>query len=178
MSIGQVEQMGIYVPTNFIFDVTTLNNIDNLNSPEFRELLVRLYQNINTICLALNLKETAYYLGPEFVSGKQFFPNPNDTTQQLRIGYRTGAIQFGALPNNGTLSVPHGINFTTNYSFYQVYGMANNPTALTAITLPYVTSSGTGGIQIEVTATNVVITTTGNYSAYTVNYLVLEYLKN
>lgn len=172
-----LSNIGLFLPTNFIYDVTSLNSIKDLNSPEFRELLLRLYQNINSMCIALNLKVTGYYYQPEFLTGKVFFPNPNDVNQQPRQGFMT-LVVTGTLPNNSSISIPHGIDFDGSYSFFDIYGSGTDPIGLTAIPLPYVTSSGTGGIQVEVTATNVVITTTGNYSAYTVSYMVLEYLKN
>lgn len=177
MANDLLSNIGLYVPNNFIFDVSSLSNIDNLNSPEFRELLIRLYQDLNLVCIALNLKDSAYYVETEFLNGQTFFPNPSDSNFQPRQAFRT-VVNFGTLPNNSSISVAHNINFTDTYSFTRIYGAATNPVGLTAIPLPYVTSTATNQIQLEVTSTDVVITTTGNYSAYTVTYVILEYLKN
>lgn len=176
MANDQLSNVGLYVPNNFTFDVERLHEID-VKSDEFKELLIRLYQNINTMCLALNLKDSAYYVETEFLNGQSFFPNPSDPNFQPRQAFRT-VVNFGTLPNNSTISVAHNIDFTNTYSFTRIYGAATNQTGLNAIPLPYVTSSGTAGIQLQVTATNIVITTTGNYSAYTVSYVILEYLKS
>lgn len=176
MANDQLSNVGLYVPNNFTFDVERLHEID-VKSDEFKELLVRLYQNINTMCLALNLKDSAYYVETEFLNGQSFFPNPSDTNQQPRQAFRT-VVNFGTLPNNTTKSVAHNIDFTDTYSFTRIYGSATDQVGLVAIPIPYVTSSGTAGIQLRVTATDVVMTTTGNYSAYTVSYVILEYLKS
>lgn len=176
MANSQLSSVGLFVPNNFIWDVQRLNDM-NVNSQDFKELLVRLYQNINSMCLALNLKDSAYYVTQEFLNSQSFFPNPSDVTNQFRQAFRT-VVNFGTLPNNGTISVAHNIDFTTSFSATRIYGAATNPIGLVYIPLPYVTSTGTGGIQLEITATDVVITTTGNYSAYTISYIVIEYLKN
>ena len=65
-------QYGAFVPTNLIWDVQQLQSVD-VNSPEFKELLVRLYQNINNIALVLNIKDTGMYQLSEFVNGQLFF---------------------------------------------------------------------------------------------------------
>lgn len=176
MANNQLSNVGLFVPSNYTWDVSVLYQTD-INSPEFKELLVRLYQNINSMCIALNLKDSAYYIPTEFLNGQTFFPNPSDPQQQPRQAFRT-VVNTGTLPNNGTTSTAHNIDFAATYSFTRIYGAATDQIGLTAIPIPYVTSSGTGGIELDVTATDVVLTTTGNYSAYTVSYVVLEYLKN
>ena len=44
--MSQPQQHGAYAPTTFIWDVEQLQHIE-VTSPEFKELLVRLYQNLN-----------------------------------------------------------------------------------------------------------------------------------
>lgn len=68
--------VGLFVPTTNIWDVTSIKDID-VTKPEFKELLIRLYQNINNITLALNMKDSALYFQQEFVTGQAFFLNPN-----------------------------------------------------------------------------------------------------
>jgi len=74
---------GLFVPTTNVWDVSEIYSLEGIK-PEFKELLVRLYQNINNLSLALNLKDTGYYTEEEFVTGQVFFPNPSlsSTTQQ------------------------------------------------------------------------------------------------
>lgn len=176
MASDQVNNTGLFVPTNFVWDINLLPDT-TLDSPEFRELLVRLYQNINSMCLALNLKDSAYYINSEFLNSQSFFPNPTDTNQQYRQAYRM-VVNFGVLPNNTSISVAHNIDFTDTYSCTRIYGAASDQADLLYIPLPYASSSGTSNIELDITATDVVITTTGNYSAYTVTYVIIEYIKN
>src|SRR6185369_581411 len=108
---------GSYVPTTNIWDVTRLHEID-VNSAEFKELLVRLYQNINNISLVLNTKCTGYYINEQFVSGKLFF-NPDIDPVQLGAQYRPGfikTINTGAL-GAGVTAVNHDINVTNTYKW-------------------------------------------------------------
>ncbi len=175
MANDQLSNVGLFLPTNYTWAIEQVNSIDI--KPELKELLVQLFQNVGSICLAVNLKDSAYYNQPEFLTGQSFFPDPSDTSFQQRGVFRT-VVDFGILPNNATISVAHNIDFADTYSFTRIYGAATDQTGMLAIPLPYVTSAGTAGIQLSVNATDVVITTTGNYAAYTVSYVVLEYLKN
>ena len=173
-------EFGLYVPSTYIWDVAQLQTID-INSPEFRELLIRLYQNINSITVALNLKDSGYYDTQEFVTGSQLFPNPSlisssSTTPSFRNIYRT-IVNFGALPNAGSKSVAHGIAITSGFSFVKIYGAASDQTALNFIPLPYASPTLINNIQIDVDATNVTITTGSNRTNFTISYIILEYIK-
>lgn len=170
---------GLFVPTTNIWDVDTLRDID-VTKPEFKELLIRLYQNINNICLTLNLKESGYYFTQEFVNGQVLFPNPAMIDQNLagRQIFRM-VVNFGTLPNATTTSQPHGIDVQDFFTFTRIYGTSTNPVDLTFIPLPYVSSSAViNNIELSADATNVYITTGIDQSAYTTTYIVLEYVKN
>ena len=69
------DSVGSFVPSTNIWDVQQLYNID-VNSVAFRELLVRLYQNINLITNTLNTKDSGYYDLNPFVNGQLYFPDP------------------------------------------------------------------------------------------------------
>lgn len=172
---------GLFIPSTYILDVARLHEID-VKSPEFKELLVRLYQTVNSIAIATNLKDTGYHLTTEFVTSQLLFDVNNDLNN-LRPIYRT-VVNFGALPAAGTKSVAHNIPDimvagTTTFSFTKIYGAATNPTTVTFIPLPFVSASAvTNQLQIAVDSTNVNITTGGiDYSAYTKSYIILEYVK-
>jgi len=185
MGTNQQTNTGSFVPLTNIWDVQRLQEVD-VKSEEFKELLVRLYQNINNICLALNIKDVGYYTLSEFLNGQLFFPNPSlssSTSQSptYRQVFRT-VVNFGALPNAGAKSVAHNIPITpatpTTYSFTRIYGAASNGATQTSfIPLPFSSSTLNQNIKLEVTNTNVVITTAIDYSSYTNTYVVLEYLK-
>lgn len=159
---------GLYVESTDVFDIDLLESID-VTEPAFKELLVRLYQNINRIRLSLNLKDSAYYVENEFLNGQVFF--------QDQQAFRT-LINFGALPASTTKSVAHGINVTNSFSFTRIYGCASNQIDMQYIPLPYASPTSVNNIQLDVDETNVTITTGIDYSAYTVTYVILEYIKS
>lgn len=172
---------GLFVPTTYIWDVSQLYSTD-VTSTEFKELLVRMYQNINAIQLAINIKDSGYYVEEEFVNGQLFFPNPTAvatpslTTPTYRQVFRK-TVNFGALPNAASKSVAHGITVDANTSFTRIYGAGTNPST-SFIPLPYASTTLNQNIQVDVDATNVTITTGIDRTAYTTTYIVLEYLKN
>lgn len=175
------QTFGAFLPTTNVWDVNELYDID-VQSPEFKELLVRLYQNINNIAIMVNLKDTGYYTQQEFVCGQLFFSNPalnslSTTSPQDRQVYRK-TINFGALPNTTSKSVAHGIIVNGGTSWTRIYGAATNPTAPSGIPLPYASPTLANNIEVSVTSTNVVVTTGSNRTAFTTCYIVLEYLQN
>ena len=185
MPEDQQVNTGSFVATTNIWDVQRLQEVD-VKSGEFKELLVRLYQNINNICLALNIKDVGYYSTTEFLNGQLFFPvqTVTDLTEQsqtYRQVFRT-TVDFGALPNAGAKSVAHNITIDpalpTTYSFTRIYGAASNGTAQNSfIPLPFSSPTLNENIKLEVDNTNVTVTTAINYSSYTTTYIVVEYLK-
>jgi hypothetical protein len=59
-----------------------------------------------------------------------------------------------------------------------MFGAATDPTNLVAIPITYIDGSGVGSIVgMNMDATNVNITTNSNWSAYTITYVIIEYLK-
>lgn len=169
---------GLFVPTTNVWDVARLYEVD-VNTPEFKELLVRLYQNVNNIAISLNWKDTGFYLQEEFVNGQVFFPNPllsSQTTQTptYRQVFRS-VVNFGALPNAGTKSVPHNIVITSGYTFTRIYACATDPLN-SFIPIPYASTAG-DNIELNVDVTNVNIKTLSNRTNYTTTYVVLEYIK-
>ena len=177
--MANTTQYGAFVPTTNIWDVGQFMETD-VKSVEFKELLVRLYQNVNNIALALNIKDTGMYDTTQFVNGQLFFPNPTTPitsaqSSNFRQVYRS-VIDFGALPNTGPKAVAHGITCDARTSFTRIYGVATDPVGLTYIPLPYVDLGAGGNIQLGVNNTHVNITTASGRSMYTICYVVLEYL--
>lgn len=90
-----------------------------------------------------------------------------------RVIYRE-TVSIGALPNNTSKSVAHGIGNLRNFT--QVWGIAISGT--TSLPMPYADTAAVGNqIEIYATGTNVVVVTGTNRGAYT-GYVVLEYTKN
>ncbi len=168
---------GSYIPTTFIWDADLIRDT-NVNSNKFKELLVELYQNISDICKTINSKDTAIYPLQEFLNSQTFFPNQNiqDTIALERQVFRI-VINFGALPNATSLSIPHGIEISNDFSFTRIYGTASNQITMQYIPIPYASSTLANNIQLDVDATNVTITTGIDWSSYNVSYVILEYIK-
>lgn len=175
MPTDQFADSGLFIPNNFIWEINLLPDT-KVDSPEFKELLIRLYQNINSMCIALNLKDTGYYLDSEFVNGQQLFPATGNNPDNVRQIYRK-VINFGLLPNATTKSVAHNIAIDTEFSFTRIYATASDKLSLKYIPIPYSSPTLNKNIQLDVSSTNVTITTGIDYSAYTICYVILEYVK-
>jgi hypothetical protein len=184
--MAQDQLRGAFLPTTDIFDRAAIDSLD-VNSPEFKDFLVRLYQATNNIALSVNIRDAGYYDTQEFVNGQLFFPDKtlsstSSTTPEFRQVFRT-VVNFGALPNTATKSVAHGIDINTItdnnvYTFTRIYGCASDLTGYTYLPIPYASATAANIIELSVTSTNVVITTGTNRANYTVCYVILEYLKN
>lgn len=174
---GPQSAAGAFLDTTNTWNVDRLYEV-NVNSDEFKELIVQLYQIINNVALVTNIKDSGYYVLTEFVTGALYFPNPALTsltarTPTFRQVFRK-VINFGALPN-GTKSVAHGLPITAGYSFTKIYATATNPST-SFIPIPYASATG-DNIELSVDATNVTITTASDRTAYTICYAVLEFIK-
>ncbi len=174
------QQVGSFVPTTNVWDPAELYSID-VTSPRFKELLVRLYQNVNLIAVVLNTKDSGYYDKSEFVNGQLWFPDTTlDSTSQLTPTFRQVyrmVVNFGTLPNAATTSVPHGITVTSATTFTRIYGAASDTVNKIYIPIPFTETLG-NEIQLDVDATNVNITTTIDYTNFTVCYVILEYIQS
>ena len=171
------QEYGSFLPTTYVWDVGTFYQAD-VNSMEFKELLVRLHEFVNLIAINTNLKDTGYHSLDEFVTGKLFFPNPNapmNMSQIFRQGYRK--FFWFPLPNATTLVIPHGIVCNVGTTFTFINGAANDTTNRAYVPLPYTTLVASDNIQVRLDSTNIYVTTGIDYSSFTVAYLVLEYLK-
>lgn len=167
---------GYFIPSSNIWDVSQLYDT-NVNDPAFKELLVRLYQNVNNISQLLNIKDTGVYVTSDIVNGQTFFPNPTSdpnagstlTNRQVhRLVINVGAI--GA----GTTSVAHGLTIAPTWTFTRIYGAASfyssTPTSSRYYPLP------TTSLTLYADGTNVNITNSTGIS-FTSCYVILEYLQ-
>lgn len=175
--------MSLFIPTTDVFDVTNIEQLD-VNSTQFKELIVRLQQRTNQIAIALNQKDTGIYNTVPFVTGQTFYPNPNLSSLSSlspiwRQVYRVDII-FGALPNTGIKAVPHNIPVDATYTFVHIYGTSNNyiDVNLGFIPLPFSSPTLNLNIELSVDNTNVYVTTAVDYSNFTITDIVLEYIIN
>lgn len=171
---------GSFVATTNVWDPTQIHATDL--DPQLKEILVRMYQNLNLMATNVNLKETGYYNLQEFVNGNLWFPNPaTNSSAPGNASFRQEFIKvvnFGPLPNAGTKTVAHNIPITVGYTFTMIYGTATNPNT-EFIPIPYSSTVAVAdNIEIWVDPTNVNIRTAANYSAYTTTYVVMKYIKS
>ena len=169
---AQQQNTGSYVPTTNVWEVARLYEVD-VNSPDFKELLVRLYQNVNNIAISLNTKATGYYINEEFVSGKLFYNPASNDPLELRPGYLM-AVNTGAL-GAGVTSIDHNIAVTNTFHWMFIYGAATNTGALVGYPLPFAGATG-NNIEVSVTATQVVINNSSGVT-FTDSQVTLEYCK-
>ena len=178
--ISSQSNFGSFVPTTNVWDIQQLQDLPI--DPGLKELLVRLYQNINNIAVSLNTRDAGYYFTQEFINGQIYFPDPNLNSSTIqnpinRQVYRT-VVNCEALPNTTTISVPHNVDVVDGYSFTRIYGTATDPIGLTFIPIPYASATLINNIELSIDQTNVNITTGIDYSSYTTTYVVLEYIKS
>ncbi len=174
MSFNLQNNTGLFVPTTNVWDIQNLEEGKDI-TPALKELLIRLYQNINNISLALNLKDSGYYVQNEFLTGQVFFPDANSSIDG-RQSFRT-VVNFGALPDNTTGSMPHGIVVSNSFIFTRMYGCASNQVTMSYLPIPYASSATVDIIELSADANNVYVTTNSDLSAYTQTYIILEYVK-
>lgn len=172
-------QYGAYVPSTNIWDPSNIYSTDL--DPELKEILVRMYQNLNLMSNVLNVKDTGIYNNSyESVNSQQWFPNPANNsstaaTAALRPVMRK-VINFGRLPNAGAQPIPHGIPINTSYTFTRIYATASDTTGLSYIPIPYASPTLANNIEINIDATNVNIITGSNRSNFNICYVILEYI--
>lgn len=178
-SIPPQVPFGSFVPTTNVWQISQIQSLNV--DPNLKDLLIRLYQNINLISTVLNTKDSGLYPLSEFINGQQYFPNPSlnsGTAQQpsQRQVFRT-VVNFGALPNAAQKNVAHNITITATTTFTRIYGAASDSTDGTYIPLPFASTVLNDNIVVVISNTNVQILTASDYSAYTSSYIVLEYIK-
>ena len=171
---------GSFLATTQVWDVGEIYSAEGI-SPDLKELLVRLYQNLNNQSLSVNTRDAGFYDTSEFVNGQLFFPNPalnssSTTTPTQRQVFRK-VLNFGSLPDTAVKTVAHGITVNDGFTFTRIYGAATDPTGHNYIPLPYASPTLMNNIELKTDGTNVTITTGSNRTAFTTTYVVLEYLK-
>lgn len=172
-------QFATSIPTTSVWDPAQIMQT-NLQ-PDLKEILIRMYQNLNLMANVLNTKDTGVYNNSfQIVNSQQWFPNPllssaTQTNPTLRPVNRL-VINFGALPNAGAKAVNHNIPINGSYTFTRIYGTASDTTGLNYIPIPYASPVLINNIQLDVNATQVIITTGSNRTNFNVCYIVLEWI--
>ena len=165
---------GSFIPTTNVWDVSQLYSVD-VGSPEFKELLVRLYQNVNNIALVLNTKYSGFNLLEEFVNGKLYYNLVSSNPLDLRPSF-TKVIDIPAL-GPGVNNFSHGLTIGTTWSFNYIGGAVSNTGTNNYLPLPFASAGGANNIEVRLDATNVIITNNSGL-VFTAGRIILEYLKD
>lgn len=172
---------GSFVPSTFIWELQSIQSLSI--DPSLKDLLVRLYQNLNFMQIQLNQKEFANYSETEVLNGQTYFPTPTlsstSTNQpEQRQVFRT-VVNFGPLLNAATKSVPHYIDVDNGYSFTRIYGATTNSTQTSFLPIPYSSCTAVAdNIEIFVDNVNINIKTGVDQTDYINTYVVAEYMKS
>ena len=137
-----------------------------------------LVEQFKTLANAVNVREIGFFLEEELLSGKSLSPPAGISGQsdQFRSIFRK-VVNFGALPNAAAKTVAHGITFDTNFTLVALWAAATDPVGFVALPIPYATETANGDIELNIDATNITITTSIDYSAYTRCLVTIEYSK-
>ncbi len=177
---------GSFVSTTSVLDVQQLYATD-VTSSEFKELLVRLFQNFNNLSLSMNTREAGFYFLEEFVTGQLWHnplsADPNNQIQGFRkVLFTSSDPSLGEadiLPA-GTTPIPHGLSPAistsstyTGWKFTRILGVASNTISRLYYPLNF---SGPTSISAFADATNVTIVNNSTFTFDKVQ-VVLEYLK-
>jgi hypothetical protein len=138
-------------------------------------------EQLKRLANAVNVREIGFFLDQELLAGKFFIPGISiaeggGSSQQFRTVLRK-VINFGTLPNSGSKSVPHGIDFDTNFTLVFLGGYATNPTNLNAIPLPFSSPTLNQNILLYIDSVNVNVITALNYTNYTTCFVTIEYMQ-
>ena len=107
----------------------------------------------------------------------EFFLSETNSAQVLFGGTSNNrpifrkTFDFGALPNTAAKNLAHGLTFDANMSFVKITAVATDPVNFLSFPIP------TTGVTISLDATNIIITTTSDLTAYTNCFVILEYIK-
>ena len=157
------------IPRNVVSDITY--------TKDEKDLQMNLYRKMQEVIAALNKKDTALYDLSESFSCGQWYVNA--AINQEKGIYRK-VIDFGALPNTVLKTVAHELNIdetgaiqpiTADWKIIIKNGMAFDPINI----IWYPISNPT--ISMEITTTDIEITTTADLSAYTECEIILLYTK-
>lgn len=173
MAFLSFKDTGSYVPTTNIWDTNEIYAIKDI-TPEFRDLLTKLYRNLNLMSIVLNNKISGYYVSEEFNTSALYFnpasTDPNQLRNEFSITIDTGALGAGAT------TVAHGITIDANWKLTQIYGAATD--ANTAFyPMPYASAGGANNISLSMNTTNILITNNSGV-AFDSSIVVIKYVKN
>lgn len=147
--------------------------LSNITIPEaWKEANVILKRYLEHLNDTVVDREVSLYATTEVITGQKFYIDGN--IQQPKETYRK-VVECGALANTGTTNTAHGITIEANTIFTKIQGTAITPST-SYIPLPFIDTAG-DYVKLDIDATNVNLTTSKDYSAYTKSFVILEYYR-
>lgn len=179
MAIDNNYRQGTALPTTYVYDVDEID----VESEGFKELIVRLQEDTNSIILALNRKIDGSHFQTVFNTGAVLFAptNVSNTNDNMRAIFTT-TVPFGALPNTSIKSVPHNIPAPVlSAGLWSLVGWQVSATKPNTISVPvpgFDPADITKPINVWFDKTNVNIQTTSDMTAYTICNVTFTYVLN
>ena len=141
-----INKRGLQLPTSIVLDIGDLKTTD-VNSTDFKELIIRLVQFISNMATVVNLKDTGIYDTNEFKTNKMYFPDAGLTSQTAQTPVRRESyrevIVFPTLNNGVTANQKvHNIPFNSGYTMTVMNGVITNSTTKTYYPLCYAAAAG------------------------------------
>ena len=119
----------------------------------------------------VNVRVIGLYSTTQTPSGKQY------PVGQGTIDVSRKLVSFGALRNNTTKSVAHGLTVDDKFRLFELYISANDPVNFLYFCAKNWGIANTGDVQINIDDTNINVTTNGDYTAYSDCFVILEYMR-
>lgn len=166
-------QNSLFVPRYTILEIQNTSKVDP------KKLVRSLMLRINNISDALNNKRFGTRQLTAEPNGESYAPDPTGT-DAVSTPVMERTYYDGSLANAGALSIAHGIIWATNTQIIAYDALATDTTGRFSIPLPYVDVSSTpvtGNIEFYVDATNIVITSAGDASAFDLVKVTLRWIE-
>lgn len=167
---GTLTDVGSFLGTTTVWDAQIIENID-VNSQEFKDLLVELYTQFNKVLIELNGKVSAKLPSIEFVSGK-IYANPNGSND-LIPGF-TKSFTIGAL-GPGVTAINHNIAVDANLRWISIVGAATDNVGMVGYPITFGGAAG-NNIGVTTSATQIIINNASGV-AFSSAYVTVEYVK-
>lgn len=172
--------MAFYLQSSLVPRYSVLEIQDAKNNVDAKKITVNLMLRINKIVDAVNNRASGVYDLSEGPSLEIYPPVQSGVIPAPRPVYWK-TFFAGPLANAGALTIAHGITWTSATTLVGLECHATNSVGVTALKIPYVDVSSTpvtGDIEVYVDATNIVITSAGNASAFNRVVVTLKWLQD
>lgn len=162
MTFRPVNSLAPFIPTSTYFP------------QDFQQFRIKFLEIYRDIANASNTRDNGIHDLEEFVSGQQWFTAGDP--QKKRLTFRK-VFNLGAIAAGGTSTTAHGL--TGNPLVFTYIGGTAITNVVDQRPIPFASVTAVNQqIQVQCTATNLVVTNGAASPAITSAIIVLEYLKN